>query len=106
MPQSRGKEQFKIEASLSQQLGFRIPDYQDLAGSDPETSIAIQAIKDMVTLGFLDKNDGGVTILLTLLNGRRKALFATSPHVNEISKMGMQMPRSEDIWSGKDEKES
>ena len=100
MPQNRSKEQFRQEASLSQQLAYRIPDYQELAGSDAKTSIAIQTIKDLVALGLIDKDNKGIKIMLTLLNGRRKALFATSERVNEISKMGMQMPKSEDIWGG------
>jgi hypothetical protein len=105
MTRSQSKYQFYQEASLSQKLADKIPDYVELAGSDPETSTAIQAIKDLITLKLIDKDNEGIKIILTLLNGRRKALFATSEKVNEITKMGMQMPKGEDIISDFDEEE-
>ena len=95
MTQSRSKYEFQQEASLSQQLAHRQPDYIDLAGADPKTSKTIQTIKDLIRLGILDGNDEGIKIMLTLLNGRRKALFATSEKVNEITKMGLQMPKAD-----------
>ena len=37
-----------------------------------------------------------------LLNEQRKAKFATSERVNEITKMGLQMPKAEDEFYGTD----
>ncbi len=37
-----------------------------------------------------------------LLNEQRKAKFATSEKVNEITKMGLQMPKAEDEFYGSD----
>ena len=34
---------------------------------------------------------------------RRKAIFATSEKVNEITKMGLQMPKAEDEFYGSGE---
>ena len=90
---TRSKYEFRQQASLSQQLAYKEPDYVDLAGSDPETSIKIQSIKDLIRMGYIDGDNEGIKIMLVMLNGRRKALFATSVHLNEISKMGMQMPK-------------
>jgi len=100
MPQSRSKYQFYQESSLSQKLAHRDNDYVELAGSDPETSIAIQNLKVMGEFGMIDLEQPYFKLILALLNGRRKALFATSERVNEITKMGLQMPQSEDMFSG------
>lgn len=98
MTQSRSKYEFWKEASLSQQLADKDGDYIELAGSDPETSVAIQNLKVMGNFGIIDLNEPKFKLLLALLNGRRKALFATSPQTNEITKMGLQMPKAEDIY--------
>lgn len=100
MPRSRSNFEFRQQASLSQKLAFRKPDYVDIAGSDPQTSLAIQTLKDLIQLKLIDKNNPLVIIALTLLNGQRMALFATSEKVNEITKMGLQMPRRESEYDG------
>ena len=43
--------------------------------------------------------------MLGLLNVLRLSHFATSEKVNEITKMGLQMPKAEDIISDFDEEE-
>lgn len=96
---SQSKYQFWQEASLSQKLADKIPLYQKLAGSDPETSEAIAVIETLGELGYVDLESPEFKLILGLLNAKRMALFATSPHTNEISKMGMQMPKAEDIIS-------
>lgn len=102
---SKSKYQFYQEASLSQKLADHDPDFVELAGADPKTSLKIQALKDLIKLNLLDANDPLIEMMLVLLNGRRKALFATSERVNEISKMGMMMPKAEDVISSFDKDE-
>lgn len=102
MPE-RSKYQFYQEASLSQKLADKDKDYIELAGSDPKTSVAIQNLKVFGAFGFIDLEDPMIELCLALLNGRRKALFATSEKTNEITKMGLQMPKGEDIISSFDE---
>ena len=99
MTQSKSKFQFWQEASLSQKLADKIPIYQKLAGSDPETSEAIASLEVLGALGYIDLTSPTFKLILGLLNAKRQALFATSPHTNEISKMGMQMPKGEDVIS-------
>ena len=99
MTQNKSKFQFWQEASLSQKLADKIPIYQKLAGSDPETSEAIAFFETLGELEYIDLEDPSFKLMMGLLNARRMALFATSPHTNEISKMGMQMPKGEDIIS-------
>jgi len=99
MSQGKSKYQFWQEASLSQKLADKIPMYQQLAGSDPETSESIAFFLTLGELGYIDLDSPSMQLLMGLLNGRRMALFATSPQNNDITKMGMQMPKGEDIVS-------
>ncbi|GAH62073.1 unnamed protein product [marine sediment metagenome] len=105
MPQSGSKEWFRQGATLSQQLASKIPIYQKLAGADPETSTSIAILKVFGEHGLIDLNDPGFKLIMSILNAKRQALFATSERVNEITKMGMQMPRGETIISEFEEEE-
>jgi len=101
MPQSKSKYQFYQEASLSQKLADKIPLYQQLAGSDPAISESIGVllyIDDPENMKLLSENP--LKWIVGLLNVIRQARFATSEKVNEISKMGMQMPKAEDEFAG------
>lgn len=101
----RSKYEFWKESSLSQKLAHKIPIYTKLAGSDPQTSISIGFFEIMGEHGLIDVEEPGIKLILDLLNVKRQALFATSEKVNEITKMGMQMPKGEDIISDFDEEE-
>jgi len=90
--------EFRQQASLSQRLGFHITDMQELAGSDPETSLAIQNLKVLGKHKIIDLEQPTIKLVLDLLNGKRLALFATSPHTNEISKLGFMLPAKESVF--------
>ena len=94
MPSRSGydKDGFKYGASMSQKLAFDDPIYIQLAGSDPEISETIGCIEVLIEQKVI-KRTKRVTLLLALLNVRRKAKWATSPHTNEITKMGLQSPK-------------
>lgn len=85
--------EFRQGAAMSQQLADKDPDYVELAGADPRISRKIQRLKVWIRHGFFDEEDTDIKLLLDLLNGDRKAIFATSEKVNEITKMGLQMPK-------------
>jgi len=95
MSQNRSKYEFIQEASLSQQLAARVPLYQKLAGSDQELSDSIAVLSYLGDRGMMNKKD--LEFILGLLNVLRLSHFATSEKVNEITKMGLQMPRSDNI---------
>jgi len=97
MSQSKSKYQFWQEASLSQKLADKVPLYQKLAGADQELSDSIAVLWYMGEKGIMDKKD--IEFILGLLDVLRISHFATSEKVNEISKMGMQMPKGENIVS-------
>ncbi len=90
------KYQFYQEASLSQKLADKIPLYQKLAGTDKELSDSIAILSYI----FNEENqktmkENSTKWIIGLLNVLRMSAFATSEQVNEISKMGMQMPKAE-----------
>ena len=103
MPQSRSKYEFYKEASLSQQLAYRMPEYSEYAGSDPDISKTIALLNHLHTHKLIDLKDPNWKFVKDLLNEQRKAIFATSPKVNEITKMGLQMPKAEDEFGGTDD---
>jgi hypothetical protein len=94
MPQGRSKYEFRQQASLSQKLAHKNPEYIEYAGADPKTSLAIMALKMFHKHGLIKLDEGLYPLLMDLLDGERKVRFATSDKVNEITKMGLQMPKS------------
>ena len=100
MPQSRSKYEFYKEASLSQQLSHRYPEYKEYAGADPKISVTLATFNILHKHNIIDLKDPTWKLIKDLLNEHRKALFATSEKVNEITKMGLQMPKSEDEFFG------
>lgn len=101
MPQD--KEWFKQGANLGQQLGDQIKlgktrVYPKLAGSDPETSESIALFLVMGELGYIDLEEPSIKFIMAWLNIKRQALFATSEKTNEITKMGMQLPKSDAVY--------
>lgn len=94
---TRSKEWFGQGASLSQKLADTEKDYVQLAGADPKISKKIQRIKVMIRHNII-KDSPDIKLILDILNGDRLAVFATSDHLNEISKMGLQMPKSDAVY--------
>ncbi len=99
---TRSKYEFYQESSLSQKLAHRQPEYSDYAGSDPAISLTLAVLNTLHKHKMIDLKKGGWPFLKDLLNEQRKATFATSERVNEITKMGMQMPKAEDEFYGSD----
>lgn len=100
MPQSRSKYEFFQEASLSQQLAQRQPEYGEYAGADQNTSLMIARLNVLGKFGIIDLDEPNFKLIKALLNEKRKAAFATSEKTNEITKMGLQMPKGEDSFYG------
>ena len=105
MSRNQSKYQFYQEASLSSKLSHKDPIYSKLAGSDRELSNSIGFLLIMGQHKLIDLEEPSIKLMLDILDVQRKAAFATSDKTNEISKMGMQMPKGEDIISSFDEEE-
>lgn len=99
-PDSRSKYEFYREASLSQQLAHRHPEYSEYAGSDQRISLTLAVFNVLSRHGKINLEEPGWKFVKDLLNEQRKAIFATSEKVNEITKMGLQMPKAEDEFYG------
>ncbi len=99
---TRSKYEFWKEASLSQQLAHRHNEYKDYAGTDPKISMSIANLNTLAEFGMIDLDAFIWRFTKALLNEQRKAKFATSEKVNEITKMGLQMPKAEDEFYGSD----
>jgi len=99
-PQSRTKYEFYREASLSQQLAHRHPEYSEYAGADQRISLILALFNVLAQHGKINLDEPGWKFIKDLLNEQRKAIFATSEKVNEITKMGLQMPKAEDEFYG------
>ena len=97
MVQNKNKYEFREQATLSQQLSSQYPEFAELAGSDPEISRSIALFRVFIKHGMMDGKDPTIMLLMDILNAKRKAAFATSERVNEITKMGMQMPMVRDV---------
>jgi hypothetical protein len=103
MPQTRSSGfEARKEGTMSQNLAALDSDYVELAGSDPETSLAIGTLKELGKQGYLNLKDPSIELILGLLNARRKALFATSPQNSNVTTLGLQMPKSRKVIDASD----
>jgi hypothetical protein len=89
------------QASLSQKVGFNDKIFQKLAGSDKDLSDSIGVLLVLCEKGILDKDDPNIKLMLALLDVQRKAAFATSEKTNEITKLGLMLPKKDEDedWS-------
>lgn len=94
---TRSKTEFYQQASLSQKLSHKDDKFRMLAGADRKISESIGVFLTLGELGYIDLEDPSMKLTLALLDIQRKAVFATSEKVNEITKMGMMMPKGDDI---------
>ena len=93
MPQSRSKYQFYQESMMAQRVAHKMPEYSQYAGTDTRTSVTLSRLKIFVDEGIIDPKNPGIHLIRALLNEKRKAMFATSEKVNEITKLGFMLPK-------------
>lgn len=117
MGKKRSNYQFFQEASLSQKLSDKDPVFRELSGTDPDTANAIgffitlgqhdiiEMDKEKLKDGIFVFKDPMISLIVDLLRMGLKASFATSDKTNEITKMGLRMPKAEDIISTFNEEE-
>ncbi len=83
-------------ALLSQRLAGKHPLYAVIAGVDEKTSLLIAFLETLIEERQIEETPE-LRLFLRLANAKRMALFATSGKVNEITKMGLQMPATEEV---------
>ena len=96
MGKSISDYEFKQRSSLSQRVGFHIPEIQNLSGSDPEISDAIAVLTYIKEPNNFKKSTIDFTI--GLLNVLRLSHFATSDRTDVITKMGFMLPAKESVF--------
>ena len=67
-PQSNSKFQFYQEASLSQKLAHKMPEYSDYAGADPDISLTLALLNILHKHKKIDVTKGGWKFVKDLLN--------------------------------------
>lgn len=87
------------QASLSQKVSYKIPILRDLAGSDPIISDKIAVLSYLKEKNMIPHD--AADFALGLLNVLRLSHFATSERTNEVSKLGLMLPKQDDEedWS-------
>jgi len=89
--------EFRQMGTMSQKLAAKIPEFQDYAGTDREIAQSIAVFNILGKFGIIDMKDPGFALIKALLIEQNRASFATSEQTNEISKMGLLMPKNENI---------
>ena len=85
---------FARNEAMASYLAALEPIYQKLAGADKAISDKIAFFEALSKEKLIDLEQPEIKLLLTILDFKRKARFATSERTNEITKMGLQMPKS------------
>lgn len=94
---------FYKEATMSQRLSNKDGRYSKFAGSDQAISDKLAFFEALGELGLIDLKTGPVKVLMVILDYKRVSRFATSERTNEITKMGLLMPKEPDESDYNDE---
>jgi len=89
----KSRDDFRVQASLSQKVSFDNELLQKLAGSDPQISDGIAVLSYINDPKNLEKS--GIEFVLGLLNVLRLSHLATSEKTDIISKLGFMLPTKE-----------
>ena len=93
MGQGRSKYQVYKESMMAQRVADKYKEFTEYAGSDTKTSLMIARLNVLAEFGLIDLETPSIKLAKALLNEKRKAAFATSEKVNEISKLGFMLPK-------------
>jgi hypothetical protein len=89
----KSRDDFRVQASLSQKVSFDNALLQKLAGSDPQISDSI------AVLSYINDPENfkkpAIEFMLGLLNVLRLSHLATSEKTDIISKLGFMLPTKE-----------
>ena len=89
----KSRDDFRVQASLSQKVSFDNALIQKLAGSDRELSDSIAVLSYINEPENLKKT--GIEFMLGLLDALRLSHLATSEKTDIISKLGFMLPTKE-----------
>ena len=105
MSQNRSKYEFREQASLSQQASDKEKRLKKYVGADQPISDKLADIDTLIEEGLISEEDSRIKYMKRQLDNRRLARLATSERLNEITKLGFLLPKSDNIISSFDEEE-
>ena len=105
MSRSQSKDNFREQASLSQQASDKEARLKKYVGADRGISDKLADIDTLVEEGFISANDARIKYMKRQLDNRRLARLATSEKLNEITKLGFLLPKADNIISSFDDDE-
>ena len=105
MSRSQSKDNFREQASLSQQASDKEARLKKYVGADRGISDKLADIDTLVEEGFISANDPRIKYMKRQLDNRRLARLATSEKLNEITKLGFLLPKADNIISSFDDDE-
>jgi len=105
MSHSRSKDNFREQASLSQQASDKEARLKKYVGADQAISDKLADIDTLVEEGLIAEKDPRIKYMKRQLDNRRLARLATSELLNEITKLGFMLPKADNIISSFDDEE-
>jgi len=105
MSHSRSKDNFREQASLSQQASDKEARLKKYVGADRAISDKLADIDTLVEMGYMSEKDPRIKYMKRQLDNRRLARLATSERLNEITKLGFMLPKADNIISSFDDEE-
>ena len=105
MSHSRSKDNFREQASLSQQASDKEARLKKYVGADQAISDKLADIDTLVEMGYMSEKDPRIKYMKRQLDNRRLARLATSERLNEITKLGFMLPKADNIISSFDDEE-
>lgn len=88
----RGVEDFFQKITLGQQVSADDPVFKDYAGSDVETAKKLAFFNVLLKHGII-KPTKTLTILIDLLKEKQKAVFASAPDTDVLTKLSLRKPQ-------------
>lgn len=105
MTRSQSRYEFREQASLSQQASDKEARLKRYVGTDQAISDKLADLDTLVEEGLISEKDSRIKYMKRQLDNRRLARLATSERLNEITKLGFMLPKSDNIISSFDEEE-
>ena len=105
MSRSQSKDNFREQASLSQQASDKDERLKKYVGADQAISDKLADIDTLIEMGYISENDPRIKFLKLRTDNRRLARLATSERLNEITKLGFFLPKADNIISSFDDEE-
>jgi len=102
---TKNKYEFREQASLSQQASDKEARLKKYVGADQAISDKLADIDTLIEEGLISENDSRIKYMKRQLDNRRLARLATSERLNEITKLGFMLPKSDNIISSFDEED-